>query len=136
MGTEEQIQTAKGLIEEFLSQQTSGLSCLQYSIFAILISFISIHSKNMIVSFVFRLFVRRPVSLQRVHISKYYLEILRYLYYRGIFIVWSNRNIFNYIENNVTQSINQLCIVQQDYNADTPMIFNANPQNDLFICLA
>ena len=39
MGTEEQVQTAKGLIEDFVSQKTSGLPCLKNSFYAILLSF-------------------------------------------------------------------------------------------------
>ena len=44
MGTEEQVKTAKRLIEDFVSQH-SGLSWLLYSFFAILHSFDSMHSK-------------------------------------------------------------------------------------------
>ena len=52
MGTEEQVETAKGLIENFVSQM-SGLSCLKHSNFAILILLDSMHSKIVILSFFF-----------------------------------------------------------------------------------
>ena len=77
MGTEEHVQTAKVLIEEFISQQMSGLSCLKHYLFYIFFSFESMHSKIVILSFVnrlnnvsptfiIRLFVRPSVSLQAV----------------------------------------------------------------------
>ena len=63
MGTEEQVQTAKGLIEDFV-RQTSGLSCLLYFILNILLSLNSMHSKNVFRSFVIRLFIRPSISLK------------------------------------------------------------------------
>ena len=49
MGTEEQVETAKGLIENFVSQM-SGLSCLKHSNFAILILLDSMHSNIVILT--------------------------------------------------------------------------------------
>ena len=62
MGTEEQVKTAKRLIEDFVSQQTSGLSWLLLFLCSTFL-LNSMHSKIVNLSFVNRLFVRPSVSL-------------------------------------------------------------------------